>query len=1499
MIVTLLAAGLLVLQSPRVQTRLTAGLLERFTADSDADIRFSSLRLLPFNAVELKDMVILDRDSDHSGPGEVQDTLAYARRIIATFSIRGLVRNEGLHIRRLVLRDGGFNYVIEDRPEYPDYKDNLSRMFKLLPSDKEKSKADIFDLKTGRIDNFRFRLINNSVPNDRYTGVGINWSDIDLVASVKVKGMKFSGGVMSGLLEEAEIAEKCGYKVKRLTGSVRVGNGRTIVDNLRLVDDWSDIRMSRFTMDHKDKDSFRHFLDKVALGASLEPSRVSFSTIKHFAGKALDENPVTLDIRTADIHGPVRDMRITNLAFNDAWSGLDGTLTGRISGLPDVNQMLLDLRGSGLSFTTEGMIDFIKAWAKGTSINLGKIARGQHFAMDADIHGTLDALDVKADIRNGGGSLDAAIRLGHLLDRSKPIEIGGRVSTKELELGRILDVKALGDCNLGARFQASLPAGAPQVRLDSLHISKLGLLEYDYQDIMAAGTFSQNAFDGRIICSDPNLHFMVQGLFNLSRKTRNAAYDFYGFLGLADLNALKIDQRQPSRVSLGSVKANYIRTVKGDLLGNIDARGLTLEGTDGTHDIGNISVSSHSNDNVHRIKFTSSFADASYVATQPVSSLLRDLVSLTSARELPALYSKPQAGKVSDDYEIGVNFHNSTALLSFVAPGVYVADSSNVRFHISRDGRLDGDIKSSRLAFKDKYLRNLRCHIDNTDDALNSKIIASEVRLGRDLAFSDNTMLLYANDNHIGMRYLFDNHADTESSGELNLIGELSRDEADSLVIAARTLASNFSIGSSEFSINPGTIQLRGREIHIDGISIENGDQNISIDGGLSPYRSDELQVKLSRVDCGLIETIMGGSVALDGLLSGEAKVLSPTGNGGLGFSARMVCDSTSISSYNAGTVRIAADLDNQSHKLAFRLRNVMGSQSTIDASGSYDMGGKTVTANANLNGFNIGYASSLLTSVFSELSGELSGSVKVDGHLGDLDIRSEGMRLGNGLLKVGYTNVPYHLDGDISIDKEGVHFDKVGIRDDHRGSGNVTGGILFNHFKDIEFDTHMAVENMEAFNTDATSGEPIYGNFFATGRVNITGPLSALTLEVDATTAREGSIHIPLSGVTGSSKKSNILEFKEPEVVRYVDPYEEMMKTITTQARKSSEVKFKFKVIANQGTQAVLELDRESGNVLAGRGSGDINIDLNPSRNIFNIGGDYTLENGDFTFNALGLVSKNFSISSGSSIKFNGDIMDSDLDIKALYSLKTSLSKLIADSTSTRRLVNCGINISDKLRNPRLGFTIDVPDLDPTTTALVESALNTDDKVQKQFVALLITSNFLPDEQSGIVNTNSLLYSNVTDIMASQLSNILQKLGIPLDLGLKYQSTQSGTNIFDVAVSTQLFNNRVIVNGTIGNRNHLNQTSATTSDVVGDLDIEIKLDNAGQVRLTLFSHSADAYTNYLDNSQRNGAGIAYQREFNTFGDFLRELFASKKKRQEMEIRRALTKEENVTISIE
>ena len=62
--------------------------------------------------------------------------------------------------------------------------------------------------------------------------------------------------------------------------------------------------------------------------------------------------------------------------------------------------------------------------------------------------------------------------------------------------------------------------------------------------------------------------------------------------------------------------------------------------------------------------------------------------------------------------------------------------------------------------------------------------------------------------------------------------------------------------------------------------------------------------------------------------------------------------------------------------------------------------------------------------------------------------------------------------------------------------------------------------------------------------------------------------------------------------------------------------------------------------------------------------------------------------------------------------------------------------------------------------------------------------------------------------------------------------------------------------------------------------------------------HSADEYTNYLDNLQRNGVGVAYQKEFDSLKLFLRDLFTPKSKRQSQDAVPARD-EEKVTIEVE
>jgi hypothetical protein len=186
------------------------------------------------------------------------------------------------------------------------------------------------------------------------------------------------------------------------------------------------------------------------------------------------------------------------------------------------------------------------------------------------------------------------------------------------------------------------------------------------------------------------------------------------------------------------------------------------------------------------------------------------------------------------------------------------------------------------------------------------------------------------------------------------------------------------------------------------------------------------------------------------------------------------------------------------------------------------------------------------------------------------------------------------------------------------------------------------------------------------------------------------------------------------------------------------------------------------------------------------------------------------------------------------------------------------------------------VADLAPNTRSRIAAALTPEDKLLRQFMALLISGSFIPDQLYGIVNNTSILYSNATEILSNQLNSIFEQLKFPLDVGFNYQPTDSGRDIFDVAVSMQLFNNRLVVNGNAGNT----QTQGATGEITGNVDIELKVTDNGNFRIKAFSHAADQYSNSnfndLGSSQRNGGGITYQEEFDTFRELFTRIFTRK-----------------------
>ena len=1489
---TLLLTAILLLQIPAAQTALARRIVKSLEKDMDGRVEFSDITFVPFSGLVIKDLAIID---SHPWQGDIdvpQDTMFRAKTIAARFTLQGLLSQKGIQLREAEVDDARFALVME-----PDgtYSNNLSRIFRLSSSDEEKEKnlKDVFNIHKVKVNDFNFRMISYADSTREKAGYGMDFGDLDLLTSIEGRNLKMSGGVISGTANRIALSEKSGY-AGVISGNAAVGNGVTELTDLHLRDAWSDLRVPELKMTGT-TDDYSDFVDRVRLDGRLERSTLSFKTLSYLSPSFKDNN-VVADIASGRVYGPVNNLNIENFNFKDRTSGFGGVANVSLSGLDDISRMGLNTELKDFTFTTEGLGGFLSQWIPGKPLDLSGLARGETFVFNGTTSGTLADLKVNGTLDSSSGTAWADLDV-HDIVSNKPIRINGGLTTDNFDIGRLIGQDFIRQCSLRTNIRANLGKGSPTVDIDSLRIDKLSLLGYDYSGIHATGKLADNAFDGRIICNDPNINFMFQGLATLSSTAENAMYRFSAYLGYADLHALNIDSREISLMSLGALNANFERLGKGDLVGRIDAEDLQFESANGLHDIGDIHVTSSSGAGSYGIKLTSDFLDGTYEGSRSIAYILKDIQDITTKKEIGALFGEPSGEWSGASYRVALNFHDSRDLLSFLAPGAYVADSTALRMRITEGGRLTGNITSPRLAFKDKYLKGVDIELDNAENALNCTVTGTELALSSGIRMKNNALMLYANDNNVGLGYNYNNMTDTEDRGELYLTGDLSGSTPGKPVVDARSLTSNIYLRGEQWRFDPASYHYSDGSVRIAGLNISNGDQSFAVDGGVSRDIPDTLMVSINNVDLGIANAIAANDLGVKGIAYGRAMVTSPVKDK-LGLMVNVSTDSTFIAGRPAGTVTLGGSWDLENGLLDYALRSSLEGTTVMDARGYYVPKDKSLGLYAGLEGFDLGYAAPFLSEVFSEMGGKLTGQVSADGPTKALEVSGEDMILEDGLLRVAFTNVPYYVSGPLHINNTGVYFDNVSIRDRSDGRGTITGGILYDRFNDIRMNTRIRLENMEVVDLREQDGQAFYGNVFGTGRVNVIGPFNSLLLDVDATTVKGGSFHIPLNSVTAAGG-SDLLIFKEPVREIYMDPYELMMSRLVETRKEESDLDVRVRVNATPQVEANLEVDKATGNVFTGRGAGTIALEVRPSKDLFSINGDYTLNNGNYHFNAMGITSKDFTVLNGSSIKFNGDIMDSDLDIDAQYSLKTSLSNLIADTTSvgTRRNVECGLSVTGKLSNPQLAFSINVPDLDPMTRSRVESALSTDDKVQKQFIALLVTNNFLPDEQSGIVNNSNLLASNVADLMANQLNNILQKLDIPLDLGLNYAESGTGTSIFDVALSTQLFNNRVIVNGSVGNRQRM---TSNTSDVVGDLDIEVKMDKTGQVRLNLFSHSADEYTNYLDNSQRNGVGVAYQKEFDTLKQFFRDLFSTKSQRQARELEKAIREEEEkVVINVE
>ena len=312
-------------------------------------------------------------------------------------------------------------------------------------------------------------------------------------------------------------------------------------------------------------------------------------------------------------------------------------------------------------------------------------------------------------------------------------------------------------------------------------------------------------------------------------------------------------------------------------------------------------------------------------------------------------------------------------------------------------------------------------------------------------------------------------------------------------------------------------------------------------------------------------------------------------------------------------------------------------------------------------------------------------------------------------------------------------------------------------------------------------------------------------------------------------------------------------------------DMEMTLNVLPNVEMQLVI--DPTVGDIIQGRGTGQITMHIVPNANIFEMRGEYTISEGDYLFTLQNIWHKLFTVVPGSTVSWNGDPMGAQLNIDAVYETKASLTPLIGNSlqgidTSRAVPVECYIKLTDDMMSPTVTFDVKVPNVAPEIQTVIEKALNDQQSIATQMFWLLVANSFSA-ENVGAMGA-SLGATTGFELLSNQLSNWLSGENYNIVLRYRPRTEQTGDEV-DFGFSKSMLNNRLLVEVEGG---YLSDAAmqARASNFVGEAFITWLIDPDGAFRLKGFTQTIDRYGEN-QGMQESGVGVYYSESFNTFKD--------------------------------
>lgn len=1296
-------------------------------------------------------------------------------------------------------------------------------------------------------------------------------------------GLHLSFGSINGNLSNLRLAkdtiavtvklstkEKSGFEVQQLQANMKITPSVMEFNDLDIrtaksrIGNYYAMRYDHFNADMSD------FIHRITLEGNFEKSYIHSDDIAYFAPQLKTWNRVLyLEGRAK---GEIDNLSARNLSIKSGNTSVAGNITLR--GLPDIENTFIDLKSDDLRTNYTDLVTlvpYLKSIRQPQLSQLGSIRFKGNFT------GFIKDFVAYGFVNTNLGNLNADINM-KLRNVSVPT-YSGRISSAGFNLGRFFNNKDLGNVAFSGQVKGK------GFNLNDLNadfngkVQRLDFSGYTYQNITLNGTFVKNLFNGHLDIDDPNLKIAdLNGSISLLGDKTEFNFD-------ADLQKANLQQLHYTKDNFslsGRLNLNFAGKNIDDFLGTAKVYNAQL-----WHDTTRLSFDS--------LIVRSLMADDKKMLTVQTNELegnltgnfkvleLPDAFKVFLNRYYPAYIEKPSANVSNQDFSFYIKTKEVDAYVKLLDKRLGGFNNSTFSGNLKlAQNEMNVNASVPEFMYDGKRFSNVDLISKGTLDSLIATISVSDIGL-TDSLHIPNTKLVLSAKNDLTNVQLTTSASKTVSEAKLNASVQTLADG-----VRIHLFPSSFILNDKKWNLEKdGEITVRKSYIEAKDVRFTQGEQEIVIDTEFD-HETDRVNLiaKLKKVNINDFTPLFMTQPRLEGIVSGTVKLKDPFGNQVIEYDAQ--AEKVRVDNKDIGNIKMTGDV-NTATGLVRMKANADGEKYKFNIDGTFnykDSSNNQMDIAFGSERFDISILDNYLGSIFGEMQGNAISDLKLKG--GDEHRFITGsVAVEGGSFRVKYTQCKYRFDNEtIIFNPDEIDLGTIQLKDTLNNNGTASGKIHHNFFNEFGFDNlRFQTSKMLLLNTGKKDNSQFYGKVIGKASMTLDGPVTDMRMDISGEPSSTDSSHIYIP--TGSSQETGALDYIT--FIQYGSKMEDEFKK-----KKEANFLVDMNFTANPACKVDVILDETLGDVIKGKGNGELNIRVG-TKDPLTIRGNYNITEGEYTYNFQTVLKKYFSILPGSSINWNGDPYLAQINIDAKYNaVNVDLQNLSASLKQKGGLAIIA-HLKGVLNKPDISFDFELAK-DVPTDFIAEKKLddlkNDKNEQLKQVASLLLLNTFTTDNSSFLTGDNTLgvaantIGKILSNALTTTFSKFLQRalndntistyFDVNSSLDLKNSASQLQGAVKLGLIKTY-FNNRLIIS-VGGNFDFNNPYLANTNLLITpDFTAEWLLSKDGKLRIVGFRKTNIDYT--FGQRNRQGISLAYKSDFDHFSELFGPSEEKKKKR--------------------